>query len=277
MTHVAYSNVERALLQFIMASGPIKRENLVLIHQKLKAEFNETGLHEHEVAEVKNRDAEDCVEVINDRLRDLGFEIITTRSQDTQEMMYMYVNTSTDIAAQNFTAHTKPEVEAIKKMIEKIFADTDGEEQFIITSKEAHGICRSETNKSSSEIELFLRELVNEGWFDTVGGVYFLSTKALSELRRALLDQYGAKTHESDNQGLVNICEGCREIVTRGLRCPNSACNVRFHKKCQANFVTARGSQCPGPTCNIDWKEHDPSYVGEKAIKRFTQYVDIEN
>jgi hypothetical protein len=271
-----YTDVERALLQYIISSGPVKEEYLVVnVHNKLKkgileAENGPAAEGDEEEAALTpeqeillNRTLEASIDLINNKLRDLGYKITKTISQISAEPYYVYVNTLPDEPAKVSISRSAKEISIVKKMIDYIVSESENE-GFLIPMRDALKFCSYEGYSGPAGLQ-FLQSLVNEGWMNvTKKGDYTLSLRALAELKPMLIEKYGVKTLEGSNDdgGVLNVCVGCRDLVTIGLRCHNEDCNARFHKHCHAYYARANGAQCPNADCDVDWSVAGPLIVG---------------
>ncbi|CAM9020487.1 unnamed protein product [Wickerhamomyces anomalus] len=156
MSDFIYTNVERALLQYIISVGSAREESLTSVHTKLKQTDDEDLAL---IDGLKERRLDETIEKINDKLHLLGYEIAKAKSQETQEINYVFINTIADAPAKISTTHSPKEIEVIKKIIEKIIVECE-DESFVITSSEALKICSRSAQLSASEGEHLLRELV---------------------------------------------------------------------------------------------------------------------
>lgn len=124
---------------------------------------------------------------------------------------------------------------------------------------------------SIPEADAVLDTLVNEAFMAKSRAGYFsLAPRALIELTSYLKDTYNESAEdaedEEDAEPVIRIrdCEGCREVVTYGIRCNNRECGVRWHDGCANGFFRARAREqrkCPkcGEVCGGD------VFVGERA------------
>ncbi|KAF2274131.1 uncharacterized protein EI97DRAFT_495587 [Westerdykella ornata] len=130
-----------------------------------------------------------------------------------------------------------------------------------------------------------LSTLVDQGFFrkQKLGGVqwFSLAPRGIMELRSYLKEMYndapagedGDDEDEDDEERVVRIrdCEGCREIVTWGLRCARRDCGVRFHDGCAGQYFGRRrgggeegGNAARCPSCRTEWT--GDCYVGPRAV-----------
>lgn len=262
-----YTDAEKALLQYIISVGSVKEEDLKSLYTKLKeSETPHQQIALEDIPGFKERKLDDAVENINDRLHLLGYEVTKSKSQDTQEMYYVYINTVTDTPSKISTPHSAKEIDVIKKIIEKIIVECE-DESFVITNTDALRICSSAAQMSASEGENFLKRVVDEGWLDRSSkGRYSLSIRALAELKKTLIDQYGVRSAEN-SEGQITLCKGCNEIVTNGVRCFSDPCFIKFHTGCQNHYFRANGTKCPNESCTVNWAEDTPRPVGEKRLR----------
>ncbi|CBX99780.1 hypothetical protein IAQ61_002989 [Plenodomus lingam] len=148
--------------------------------------------------------------------------------------------------------------------------------------EEANTQTQSQTHTSSSdpgitiqEADTILTTLVQQALLQKSRQGYFsLAPRALMELRAYLKETYNEsvddadETDDANGSSLARIrihdCEGCREIVTYGIRCNRRECGVRWHDACANGFYRGKGREgrkCPGcgTECSGD------VYVGERA------------
>ncbi|CCH41650.1 Non-structural maintenance of chromosomes element 1 [Wickerhamomyces ciferrii] len=261
-----YTDIERSVVQYLVSVGTAREEVLVTIHDKLKKGFEEELGEDHELLK---RPLETSIDLINDKLHLLGYQIDKIRSQDTRELYFVYVNTVSDAPSKISTNHSPKEIDIIKKIIDFIITESE-DESYVISSSQAIRICSTAALLTASESEHFLKQLVDEGWLNRSSkGRYSLSIRTLSELKRFLVDQYGVRSNKNPD-GQINLCKGCNEIVTVGLRCFEESCYIKFHKECQLHYFRAKGSNCPNENCEVDWmnEEQRPLPVGEKRLRR---------
>lgn len=267
VSNFIYTDAERALLQYVMSVGIASLDSLTTVYDKLKKCEDPLGdgTPAVDVEGFEQRKVEDAIDKINDKLHLLGFEISKTKSQDTQDLYYTYINTITDTPSKISTQHSPKEIEVIKRIIEKILVECE-DESYIITSSDALKICNRSASFSASEGEHFLKSLVDEGWLNrSMKGRYSLSIRALTELKRTFIEKYGIKNNDN-SEGQISLCKGCDEIVTNGVRCYRDACYIKFHTQCQLHYFRAKGTKCPNDECTVDWNEDKPRPVGEKRL-----------
>lgn len=265
-----YSDIERALLQFIISTHPCEQRELIMLHNKFTAEYVNETMSEEMIQALRERHLDESIELINNKLHPLGFEITHTKSQTSGSLYYCYVNTQQDSISQAATTFSKSEIECIKNTVEELF--TNPEETYHVSSTRFMRICQKE-NKTPSQAEQLMRRLISDGWFDLEHGHLALGIRSLAELKRQLINDFGVKSKDTPN-GCVAICSGCKDIVTKGIRGTNcrEGCWVRFHTQCKENYDRARrdtngANVCPG--CSQDWESVDVGAVSRKADRQF--------
>jgi hypothetical protein len=232
------------------------------------------------------------VQAVNAKIAALDFELRSTRDQADRTLTYALVNTTSDTFTQLATAFTADEISYIKRLLDAMFEtnNTMTREVMAIKGIAATNLARiprsrqsqavdvdedgaqAETNIKSikhDEAERVLLQLVHQGFFQkSAKGYYSLAPRALMELRAYLKDTYNEPPAEDDDdsQPVIRIkdCEGCREIVTIGMRCNNRECGIRWHDGCANQYFGGhRGGvrNCPG--CSTQWG--GDVFVGERA------------
>lgn len=257
----AYSDIERATLQFIINTHPVSHGYLVEIQRKFRKEYENETIAQEVLEELRERELDVTIELINSKLHHLGFEIAHTRSQTSAEIFYNYINTHNDLVSHSATGFTKPEIEIIKGMIESIMVDS--EETFHVSSTQVMSLGRRE-GKTASHSEQFMRQLVSAGWFDMNRGHLTLGIRSLTELKRQLIDMYGIKGKDSPD-GLVLMCYGCKSILTKGQRSSNCVenCWVRFHNNCRDDYIRSRRNDQDAASCPECGNLWETAHVGK--------------
>jgi hypothetical protein len=118
------------------------------------------------------------------------------------------------------------------------------------------------------EADAVLDALVHDGFFDkSRSGYYSLAPRALMELGPYLKEMYNEdRTDDDDEPPVTRIhdCEGCRELMTYGIRCNNLECGVRWHDACANQYYRGtprEARKCP--ECKTQCR--GDAYVGERA------------
>jgi hypothetical protein len=126
---------------------------------------------------------------------------------------------------------------------------------------------------SLTEADAVLKSLVHSAFFEIHNHYYSLAPRALMELRA-----YLKETYNDEDAVRIRDCEGCKTIVTHGVRCDNRECGVRWHDGCASLYYKGRRSGVRGcPKCEEVLS--GTKYVGERAdrVRRSTgQGVDEE-
>jgi hypothetical protein len=205
--------------------------------------------------------------------------------------IYALVNTTSDALTQLATTFSPDEIAYIKRLLDCMFETNNTRQREIMAvsyrdagrlAKAPRGAARqSQINnnadhpdQSTSQVEAapvkgidmnqsdnVLQQLVDQGFFRksrVAQADYFsLAPRGLMELRAYLKETYNepADPDDPDDEGIIRIrdCEGCREIVTVGVRCDDRNCGVRFHDACAAQYFRnlRGGRECPG--CRTSW------------------------
>ena len=128
----------------------------------------------------------------------------------------------------------------------------------------------ADTGISIQEADNVLDALLNESFFQkSRSGYYSLAPRGLMELGAYLKETYNEMADESE-EGVdiirIRDCEGCRELVTHGIRCNNRDCEVRWHDACANSYYRGRTrEQRKCPKCETECS--GDVYVGERADK----------
>ena len=233
---------------------------------------------------------------INARLASLDYEIRSSKDQLTKNITYALVNTTSDLPTQLATTFNADEIAYVKRILDAMFEtnNTRNREILAVTTMQASDLSRAPRRARQSQIngndedsstqaqpessvkgltlhegEAVLAQLVHQQFFTKSRSGYFsLAPRGLMELRNFLKDTYNepANPEDPEDEPVIRVrdCEGCREIVTVGVRCDNRDCGVRFHDSCAAQFFRSqRGGvrKCSG--CETEWTGE--LFVGERA------------
>ncbi|KAF2791329.1 hypothetical protein K505DRAFT_280960 [Melanomma pulvis-pyrius CBS 109.77] len=239
-------------------------------------------------------DITSMLRVINLRLTPLDYEIRSTRDQRTKTLTYALVNTTSDPLTQLATTFTSDEIAYVKRVLDRMFIDnnTRNASLMAVTSMQAAQLAKVSRSRQSQvnggredaegasqmeasvkgismpEAETVLGQLIAQQFFQKSRGGYFsLAPRGLMELRSYLKETYNEPADEENGIAekiRIRDCEGCREIVTVGLRCSDRACGVRWHDLCaQQYFNGQRGGGRMCPRCGVDWAGNE--FVGERV------------
>ncbi|KAF2852815.1 hypothetical protein T440DRAFT_391820 [Plenodomus tracheiphilus IPT5] len=233
-----------------------------------------------------------AIQTINAKLEPFDFEIRNTRDQREKTTIYALVNNTSDSLTQFATKFTPGEIAYIRRLLDHMFETNNNMTREVMALKhtEASQLARPsrQRNRQSQvngddnddatqasdpgitiqEADIVLDRLVQQSFFQRSRSGYFsLAPRGLMELRAYLKETYNESAEESED-GLERIrihdCEGCKEIVTYGMRCNRKECGVRWHDACANSFYKGKGRdarKCPkcGTECSGD------VYVGERA------------
>lgn len=238
------------------------------------------------------------VQTINAKVNPLDYEIRSTRNQNDRNLTYALVNTTSDPLTQIATSFTPDEIAYIKRLLDFMFEtnNTKIREVMAIKGLKAAQLAKAPPRNRQSQAagdadmdeesaatqagpvvksvmandaERVLDNLVVQGFFQrSRAGYYSLAPRALMELRTYLKETYNELPAEDDDEDeavtRIRDCEGCREIVTVGLRCDNKECEVRWHDHCATQyFRNQQGSRRQCPKCKAAWEGE--TFVGERA------------
>lgn len=255
------------------------------------------------------------IQSINAKIEHYDFEIRSTRDQQTKLIHYALVNKTSDSLTQLATRFSANEIAYVRRVLDYMFETNNSRTREVMAIKqtEASQLARPRRNRQSQingtaedgetsqaadtgisipEADDVLDTLVNEAFFQkSRQGYYSLASRALMELRAYLKETYNETPEDAEGETpIIRIrdCEGCREIVTYGIRCNNRDCSVRWHDACANGYYRGRSREnrdCPKcrTQCSGD------VYVGERAdripagrnstggSRRTTQYQDDDD
>lgn len=192
------------------------------------------------------------------------------------------------------TQFSASEIAYIRRLLDAMFEtnNTSLRETMAVKQTDANNLAKPRRNRQSqaasmveesesqapdtgitlAESDVVLENLVKDGFLQfSKAGYYSLAPRALMELHSYLKETYNETAEEEDDEPTIRIrdCEGCREIVTYGIRCNNRECGVRWHDRCANQYYRHKsrdGKRCPKcrTVCTGD------VYVGERAETRAT-------
>ncbi|KAJ4993075.1 RING-like domain-containing protein [Stagonosporopsis vannaccii] len=230
------------------------------------------------------------IQTINARIEPYDFEIRHSRHQQTKEITYALVNKTSDAMTQLATRFSASEIAFIRRLLDAMFEthNTRSRETMAVKQMEASQLARPRRSRQSQaaslpdddgqtqatdsgitigEADAVLETLVAEGFLQLSKARYYsLAPRALMELHSYLKETYNETAEDEDDEPTIRIrdCEGCREIVTFGIRCNNRECGVRWHDRCANQYYSGRsaeGKRCP--QCKTVCGGN--VYVGERA------------
>jgi hypothetical protein len=229
------------------------------------------------------------LQTINARLVPYNYEIRTGRDQKSKEITYALVNKTSDAMTQLATRFSASEIAYVRRLLDAMFEtnNTSLRETMAVKQTDANNLAKPRRNRQSqtastveesesqaadtgitlAETDAVLEELVKDGFLHFSKAKYYsLAPRALMELHSYLKETYNETAEDEEDEPMIRIrdCEGCREIVTYGIRCNNRECGVRWHDRCANQYYrhkSANGRGCPrcGTVCGGD------VYVGERA------------
>ncbi|KAF2632404.1 hypothetical protein BU25DRAFT_406936 [Macroventuria anomochaeta] len=230
------------------------------------------------------------IQTINAKLEPYDFEIRHARNQQTKETTYALVNKTSDSMTQLATRFTANEIAYIRRLLDAMFEtnNTPTREIMAIKPMDASQLARPRRNRQSQaasmvdedvqlqaadtgitigEADAVLDALLADNFLQLSRSKYYsLAPRALMELHSYLKETYNETAEDEDDEPMIRIrdCEGCREIVTFGIRCNNRECGVRWHDRCANQYYSGRsaeGKKCP--KCRTVCGGN--VYVGERA------------
>ncbi|KAF1842598.1 uncharacterized protein K460DRAFT_294222 [Cucurbitaria berberidis CBS 394.84] len=234
------------------------------------------------------------VQTINAKIEPYDFEIRSIRDQHTKLPTYAFVNKTSDSLTQLATKFSASEIAYIRRLLDAMFEtnNTHNRETMALKHTEASQLARPRRNRQSQangtgntedgetsqvaadagisiqEADDVLDTLVNESFFQqSSAGYYSLAPRGLMELGAYLKETYNEDADDAED-GVERIrirdCEGCRELVTYGIRCSNRECGVRWHDACANSYYRGRArEQRKCPKCETECT--GDVYVGERA------------
>ncbi|KAI0478301.1 Nse1 non-SMC component of SMC5-6 complex-domain-containing protein [Xylaria cf. heliscus] len=289
-----YNDGNRAFLQAFLARGTMTfKESQPVLAAIFTAQEGEAV----EPAQITQEDFDSYVSATTAAISPFDLEIRSAMHQVRRERVYALVNTTSDAMTQLATLHSADEIAFVKRVIDAMFEryNTPRMEALCLDEMQANKLRvppRPDENSingddemlenpdgqaqappkglKSSEVESVMRSMVDEGWFErSRDGFYYLSARALLELRSWLLESYNDPDAEEGEWQRVKFCEACKDVVTIGQRCSERDCLVRLHDNCaEAFFRTRRQRACP--KCTRDWTGRH--FVGERAVTETEAY-----
>ncbi|CAO2658233.1 Nn.00g059560.m01.CDS01 [Neocucurbitaria sp. VM-36] len=286
----AYTWIHRAFLQAFMTHSVMTADEMkpILAHV-ISAHNPDRPWTEGDVTQPQ---ITNTIQTINAKIEPYDFEIRSIRDQQTKTTTYAFVNKTSDSLTQLATKFTASEIAYIRRLLDQMFEtnNTHTREVMALKHTEASQLARpsrrnrqshvngsaengdasqpADTGISIPEADDVLDTLVNESFFQkSRSGYYSLAPRALMELGAYLKETYNEDADDADDDIetiRIRDCEGCREIVTYGIRCNERECGVRWHDACANSYYRGRTREqrkCPkcGTECSGD------VYVGERA------------
>lgn len=232
------------------------------------------------------------IQAINAKIGPLDFEIRSARDQQDRTQIYALVNTSSDSFTQLATTFSADEIAYVKRILDAMFEENNTRTREVMAVKQMRamqlarapprnrqsqsGDAESESQAleagaktiTQEEADNVLAQLVVQGFFrKSRAGYYSLAPRALMELRAYLKETYNdpPPEDEEDVEPTIRIrdCEGCKEIVTVGLRCSDKDCGVRWHDGCANAYFRGQQGDAQCLRCKKGWT--GDAFVGERA------------
>ncbi|KAI1813710.1 Nse1 non-SMC component of SMC5-6 complex-domain-containing protein [Poronia punctata] len=285
-----YNDGNRAFLQAFLARGTMTFEEgkkiLAGIISAQKDKYTDPN-------RVTQEEFASYISTASVAISPFDLEIRSMMDQVRKQRVYALVNTTSDPIMQLATLHSADEIAFVKRVIDAMF------EKYNTPRLEAMCLDEMQANKlrlpprpeeveegegndeapqiqqplkglKSSEVETVMRSMVEEGWFESSpNGFYYLSPRALLELRSWLIESYNDPDAEPSEWQRVKFCEACKDILTMGQRCADRDCLVRLHDSCASVYF--RNRQPPAcPKCRREWTGRH--FVGERAITETETY-----
>ncbi|GMG27912.1 unnamed protein product [Ambrosiozyma monospora] len=200
-------------------------------------------------------DVHRIIRQINEKLNNLDFQVVRCADQEeADKSVYIFVNKASTASIKLSTSYTEKQIEVINKLIEHMFVDpfdkSTGELTYSISKNAARNIGR-DLNMSVYEAEQLLNDLQAKDWIQTYqNSKIMLSARGLMELKPYLANLFEIRSAETP-LGAVSVCDGCKEILNRGVACPNADCYVRFHAGCYGLVKSSRTNDhsCSNKEC----------------------------
>jgi hypothetical protein len=229
------------------------------------------------------------IQTINAKIEHYDLEIRSVKDQQAKLTVYALINKTSDSLTQLATKFSASEIAYIRRLLDYMFEtnNTRTREVMAVRHTEASQLARlsrrnrqsqvngdtedsqsatADTGISIQEADAVLTALQNDAFFQKSKAQYYsLAPRALMELRTYLKETYNESAAD-DEEPVIRIhdCEGCRELVTYGVRCNNRDCAVRWHDGCANSYYRGRGGgnrKCP--KCETECT--GDVYVGERA------------
>ncbi|KAF2725054.1 hypothetical protein K431DRAFT_309714 [Polychaeton citri CBS 116435] len=286
-----YNDTHRAFLQAILSRQVLTFEQARPLLAKIQTAQNpDRPVLENDIS---REDFEQHIEIINNVLSPLDYEIRTQLHQKTKDRIYALVNVSSDALTQMSTTYSADEIAFLKRVLDAIFLSKNTRRAEILAISGMQAIRLGKIPRDGGEsqaraqdltqmqAEQMLDSLVAQGWFEqSQHGFFSLSPRALMELRGWLIETYNDRDYtEDDDDGdsaephqKIKFCQACKDIVTEGQRCPTLTCEARLHNHCVRYMFRAQGGRELCPLCTVSW--HDALPVGEGAARNARRSVN---
>ncbi|OBA19346.1 hypothetical protein METBIDRAFT_13640 [Metschnikowia bicuspidata var. bicuspidata NRRL YB-4993] len=178
-----FSEAHRVLLTYLRAVKCISADDLLEKFSVLSTHF---GIDTSKPMEAMR----DYIAEINVQIARAHFKIASIRDQETDIQHYVFINTKSDEVIQACTSYTVPELDTIKHLIDSIVNSHDY--AYALPYGNAKQQTTTLLKQKASELDLFIRRLVDDGWINlTDQNRLVLSCASLAELSTYLQDRFG--------------------------------------------------------------------------------------
>ena len=238
------------------------------------------------------------IQTVNAKVEPYNFEIRSALNQHNKVLTYAFVNKTSDPVTQLATRFSPSEIAFIRRMLDHMFEtnNTHTRQVMALRHNEASQLARNLRRNRQSQIngpddaadsqaadqgitiqeaDAVLDALVHDGFFEKSPSKYYsLAPRALMELGPYLKEMYNADRAADDDDDdddeppvtRIHDCEGCRELMTHGIRCNNLECGVRWHDACANQYY--RGTPRDARKCPVCKAQcTGDAYVGERAAR----------
>ncbi|KAJ1975899.1 hypothetical protein H4R33_006561 [Dimargaris cristalligena] len=232
---MAYTDAHRLFLQNCLLERCLPQSKAEQIFQKCLSATS---------SDQTKRNFQDALLTVNVALDPINLELRTIQDEISGERMVAIVNTKGDDIAQMATSYSASELNAFKHLIKLIMTADDG--NFCVASTATiNDIYHLGTHGSKLLVQEFLKDLVRSQWLDlSAAGYYSLSNRSIVDLQTYLKEEYIE---------CISECFLCKEIVTKGERCPREDCGTALHVYCARKYIPVHRNQCP--SCHTSWVE----------------------
>lgn len=288
-----YTELHAAMTDLVMSVRTIKQDDLLSYLQKAlltllidssedeaaKSTLQEKLESDFPLPEIDLSVLSKVLASINSRLETLDMELVESQDMDDASIsLFSFVNKKPTGAIQLSTKYSQNDIQLVKHVIDRIFLPEFVNENSVTDlktgdihrqikyhvpyTKMIQSLRAGPTTQDSDEnialikkltmeeCEYFLRDLENYGWLERDSNNFTLATRGLVELKKYLIDTYG-----NSPEGTISLCNGCGDILTRGIACPNGSCDVRFHRHCQELVQKSKSDgACPREGCDEDMR-----------------------
>ncbi|XP_012284024.1 non-structural maintenance of chromosomes element 1 homolog [Orussus abietinus] len=197
-----------------------------------------------------NRPTQTYITEINKELQRLSLVIKSANCEHTGEKYWILTNAVQDDMTRYQMELPANQLELIKKVLHKIVTSPDS----CASSIDCLNFCPSlKQSMSKHDGDAFLKDMIAQRWLFSKEGSYYIGVRSIVELITYL---------KTLNDGPLNTCCLCRQIIFYGKRCNN--CETIMHQFCLADYEKVQGSlKCP----NCSQRMGDANTSGTHADK----------